>query len=274
MQTQHPEPVRETAPAAQEEETAKRKWSAVISPELRPLEPAQECAVPAMCRQKTTLAEPLEVTACVSQSAPSLCVSAEVPVTVEASIAPAPDPQPPVPIWGHQDTVADFDLTQATEPQQTCSSQQEQAEQSRVEASQKVISARGPEALEEDVARPAKRLKLLQHPCGCTVHLICHTGNVVHVPRTDFLIGRNPMVANLTLDSRLVPNMVSRRHARIVSNDDGVFVVDCKSLNGTWLNGSKVEQNVLCQGDVVVIGNPAQSTSDFRFTVSFPASSL
>ena len=105
MQTQLPEPVRETAPAAQEEETAKRKWSAVISPELRPLEPAQECAVPAMCRQKTTLAEPLEVTACVSQSAPSLCVSAEVPVTVEASIAPAPDPQPPVPIWGHQDSL-------------------------------------------------------------------------------------------------------------------------------------------------------------------------
>ena len=46
--------------------------------------------------------------------------------------------------------------------------------------------------------------------------------NVVHVSRTDFLIGRGPLVANLTLDSPLVLDMVSRRHARIVSSDDGM----------------------------------------------------
>lgn len=129
---------------------------------------------------------------------------------------------------------------------------------------------RGLEATLDEVARPAKRLKLQTHPCGCTVHLICHTGTVVHVPRTDFLIGRNPQCANLRLDSPLVPNMVSRRHARIVSSDNGVEIHDCKSLNGTWVNGAKADRQTLEQGDLVVIGNPNQGTSEFRFTVSLP----
>merc|ERR1711862_625602 len=102
---------------------------------------------------------------------------------------------------------------------------------------------------------------------GCTVHLIGHNGIVIHVPLPDFLIGRNPKSANLTLDSSLVPNMISRKHARILSTDEGVEVVDCESLNGTWVNGVQVNRHHLRQGDVLVIGKPAQVPAEFRFTI-------
>jgi len=120
------------------------------------------------------------------------------------------------------------------------------------------------------VAPKRARISLPTHVCGCAVHLISHTGSIVHVPHPDFVIGRNPKCSNLTLDSPLVPNMVSRKHAMIASVENGTDVVDCKSLNGTWLNGCKVERERLRQGDVVTIGNPAQVPADFRFSISMP----
>lgn len=121
-----------------------------------------------------------------------------------------------------------------------------------------------------DAPQRAKRPRLAAHPCGCTVHLMRHTGCVVHVPNLDFIIGRNPKSCNLTLDSTIVPNMASRKHARVLSTDDGVEVVDCESLNGTWVNDAQVNRHQLRQGDVLVIGKPAQGPADFRFTVSLP----
>jgi len=111
------------------------------------------------------------------------------------------------------------------------------------------------------------------HPCGCTVHLVGHNGVIVHVPQEDFVIGRNPKVANLTLDSPQVPNMISRKHARIVTYDDCIDVVDCQSMNGTWVNNKRVKRHKLTQGDVVVVGNPGHglSPAEFRFSISLPA---
>merc|ERR1719210_886678 len=111
-----------------------------------------------------------------------------------------------------------------------------------------------------EAAGPKKRLRLSCHPCGCMVHLLRDTGEVIHVPRMgDFVIGRNPKSCNLTLDSPEVPNMVSRRHAVIVSADDAVMVVDCESVNGTFVNGRRVGRETLRQGDELVVGNPAQA---------------
>jgi len=110
--------------------------------------------------------------------------------------------------------------------------------------------------------------------CGCIVHLIRHTGTVVHVPVDEFVIGRNPMLCNLTLDSPDVPGMVSRRHARIFAAGDGgeVVLVDCGSLNGTFVNSRRVSHEMLKQDDVVVIGLPAMCPPEFCFTVSLPQS--
>jgi len=127
-------------------------------------------------------------------------------------------------------------------------------------------------AVREVSAGPKKRIRLTVHPCGCLVHLVNSASQVIHVPRLgDFVIGRNPKSCNLTLDSSEVPNMISRRHAVIVSADDSVMVVDCESLNGTFVNGRRVGRETLRQGDIVVVGNPAQSPPQFRFEVSMPS---
>jgi len=127
-------------------------------------------------------------------------------------------------------------------------------------------------AMETSTSYQGAKRRRLCHPCGCLVHLIRHTGTVVHVPREDFVIGRNPKFCNLNLDSPLVPNMVSRQHARIISGTDHeVRVADCKSLNGTYVNGERVEgETLLCQGDVLVIGGPGKSLPDFCFSISMP----
>jgi len=123
---------------------------------------------------------------------------------------------------------------------------------------------------------PAKKRRAVagaagRFQCGCMVHLMRHTGSVVHVPNEEFVIGRNPLSCNLTLDSPLVPNMVSRRHARIIANGDGnVMLVDCGSLNGTFVNDRAVQREKLGHSDVVVIGNPKQCPPEFCFTVSMP----
>lgn len=118
---------------------------------------------------------------------------------------------------------------------------------------------------------PKKRMRVLNHPCGCMVHLTRHTGDVVHVPREgDFVIGRNEKNSNLVVDSRAVPNMVSRRHAVLRGIDDAVVLEDCSSVNGTYLNDRRVNRETLRHGDVVIIGNPTHSPVDFEFRVVMP----
>lgn len=47
---------------------------------------------------------------------------------------------------------------------------------------------------------------------------------------------------------------VSRRHAEIVEDPGGLAIVDSGSLNGTYLNGDRIERHVLSEGDQVQIG--------------------
>ena len=47
---------------------------------------------------------------------------------------------------------------------------------------------------------------------------------------------------------------VSRRHALIVRQADGVRVLDDRSLNGVFVNGERVEWRVLKDGDEIVVG--------------------
>jgi len=128
------------------------------------------------------------------------------------------------------------------------------------------------QGVDEGDSRPSKRPRLPTFPeCNCTVHLINHLKTVVHVSSADFCIGRDTKVVNLALEHAEAPNMVSRTHARIVSNDGGVHVIDCRSLNGTWLNGAKVAHHLLRSGDSLIIGNPSQAPAEFRFSVALPS---
>ncbi len=62
-------------------------------------------------------------------------------------------------------------------------------------------------------------------------------------------IGRS-MAADLRFDDATV----SRRHALVVSQAEGVRVLDDRSLNGVYVNGSRVEWSPLSDGDEVAIG--------------------
>jgi DNA-directed RNA polymerase subunit RPC12/RpoP len=59
---------------------------------------------------------------------------------------------------------------------------------------------------------------------------------------------------SLAADIRFDDPTVSRRHALIVRQPDGLRVLDDRSLNGVFVNGERVEWSTLADGDVVVIG--------------------
>jgi len=55
-------------------------------------------------------------------------------------------------------------------------------------------------------------------------------------------------------DVRFDDPTVSRRHALIVRQPDGVRVLDDRSLNGVFVNGERVEWRALKDGDEIVVG--------------------
>jgi pSer/pThr/pTyr-binding forkhead associated (FHA) protein len=59
---------------------------------------------------------------------------------------------------------------------------------------------------------------------------------------------------SLAADIRFDDPTVSRRHALIVRQPDGLRVVDDRSLNGVFVNGERVEWSTLADGDEIVIG--------------------
>ncbi len=58
----------------------------------------------------------------------------------------------------------------------------------------------------------------------------------------------------LSADLRLDESSVSRRHAILVPRASGARVLDDRSSNGTLVNGRRVQQADLSDGDVIVVG--------------------
>ena len=59
---------------------------------------------------------------------------------------------------------------------------------------------------------------------------------------------------SLAADIRFDDPTVSRRHALIVRQPDGLRVLDDRSLNGVFVNGERVEWSTLADDDEIVIG--------------------
>ncbi len=62
---------------------------------------------------------------------------------------------------------------------------------------------------------------------------------------------------SLAADVRFDDATVSRRHALVVSQAEGVRVLDDRSLNGVYVNGERVEWAPLSDGDEITIGRHA-----------------
>ena len=72
---------------------------------------------------------------------------------------------------------------------------------------------------------------------------------IVALTREWTRIGRS-----LAADLRFDDPTVSRRHALVVRQADGVRVLDDRSLNGVFVNGQRVEWHALQDGNEILVG--------------------
>ena len=87
---------------------------------------------------------------------------------------------------------------------------------------------------------------------GLGEHLAFRDGDTVRVlplTREWTRIGRS-----LAADVHFDDATVSRRHALVVRQADGVRVLDDRSLNGVFVNGHRVEGRTLRDGDEITVG--------------------
>ncbi|MEU1980860.1 BTAD domain-containing putative transcriptional regulator [Nocardia sp. NPDC019395] len=77
-------------------------------------------------------------------------------------------------------------------------------------------------------------------------------GLPIPIPPAGLAIGRDPSNDVVIGDD----NRVSRKHARILPRDEGVFVRDRDSANGVYVNGTLIRADtLLCDGDVIQLGS-------------------
>ena len=83
-------------------------------------------------------------------------------------------------------------------------------------------------------------------------YLVFHDAGEVRtvaMPGDSMRIGRS-----LSAHLRFEDPTVSRRHAVLIAEADGVRVLDDRSLNGVFVNGERVVSQLLTDGDEIVIG--------------------
>ena len=64
------------------------------------------------------------------------------------------------------------------------------------------------------------------------------------------IIGRD-----INCDVMLKDESISRRHAEITRGADGWYVRDLGSSNGTFVNGQRKQEVLLCEGDLITLGD-------------------
>ena len=77
---------------------------------------------------------------------------------------------------------------------------------------------------------------------GSSVSVLRLTKAVTHLGR------------GLSCDVRVDDPTVSRRHAVVVDRDGATVLMDDRSLAGTSLNGTRIDQAPLCHGDAIGLG--------------------
>lgn len=81
------------------------------------------------------------------------------------------------------------------------------------------------------------------------------TGEKIPLNKGYFTIGKDSLHADYYVKDN---GTISRQHAAIRQTNNGIFLEDCNSTNGTWLNGVKLEKGgkqKLSNGSVIKISN-------------------
>src|SRR5690349_12353504 len=108
--------------------------------------------------------------------------------------------------------------------------------------------AEGPSAEERDALIVSARAELSE-PGQYLVYEDAGRRAIVPLEKEWTRVGRS-----LAADVRFDDPTVSRRHALIVRQPDGVRVLDDRSLNGVVVNGERVEWRTQEDGDEIVVG--------------------
>jgi len=77
-------------------------------------------------------------------------------------------------------------------------------------------------------------------------------GSRIQLGEDPVRIGRLPDCAIALSDTQ-----VSRHHAEVRRAEKGFEVVDLNSMNGTTVNGAKIQEHTLVDGDVINVGETA-----------------
>lgn len=106
------------------------------------------------------------------------------------------------------------------------------------------------------------------------VHLTgSNAGRVQELSPGEALVGRHPE-SRVRFD-HTVDFLVSTRHGQFVVDQGQWYFVDTNSTNGSWVNGARVQRQVLSQGLLVVLGTPgAAGSASFKIDFDGTASAV
>ncbi len=88
-------------------------------------------------------------------------------------------------------------------------------------------------------------------------------------PNREIIIGRSS-----DLDMVLVEDMVSRKHAKILTDEHAVSIQDLGSTNGTFVNGEKIRTVRLKEGDRILVGTSIIKLVAANNEAPIPSSSM
>ena len=101
-----------------------------------------------------------------------------------------------------------------------------------------------------DRADAPRRARARRRNIATSMLKILRPGRSAEAPPGSIKIGR------ATDNDIVIPDVLaSRHHATLVPTPSGTEIRDNRSINGTFVNGSRVESALLREGDVVTIGN-------------------
>jgi hypothetical protein len=96
---------------------------------------------------------------------------------------------------------------------------------------------------------------------GLALESLEQAGTLYRLTRVTTTLGRNA-----SNDISIASNSVSRFHARLVVEEEGVFLIDLESTNGCKVNGNRITRQMIGNADAISIGSVK-----FKFSVGVPA---